>query len=497
LLNIIEESLMSIKSDYKRYVIGAVMLVAFFELLDSTVVNVSLPDIARSFLATPEQSTWLLTSYLAANAIVLSITGWLIDLLGRKRLLLISIAGFACCSMMCGIAPSLRSLVCFRAAQGAFGATLFPAGYAIAVDSFAARHRFKATAVIGTAVTLAPTLGPAFGGWLTTQFGWPWIFYASVPFAAVSAVLILKFAPWTSNGTARPGTFDIIGFGLLCSWVTAAEIVLNNGARVGWFSSSAMLALTAVGILTLIAFIGRQLFAEYPLTDLRIFARKSYWTGVVIMATHNFVLFAAIVLLPMTVQDILHYSSLEAGVLVMPRGLGSLIGMLLASQLPAQIQGRSMLVLCLIANAGSSLWLAQFGVKAGFWDFFYPQLLAGASSAMTFVPLASMTMSGFSQSKLVHATALFGFIGSFGASAGIATAVTLRTLITRGFNVLSASDPGKPWVSPGLSTQARMLASNEVFVVLAGLTLLIVPLLLIVYAFEHKIGSETARDSEA
>jgi DHA2 family multidrug resistance protein len=499
------------------------MLAAFMEMLDSTVVNVSLPHIAGSLSATPEEATWPLTVYLASNAVVLPLTGWLISIVGRKRLLLTSIISFAAFSLLCGLSSSLPMLVLFRTFQGGCGAILFPIAYAATLETASDEDRAKSTAFVGLAITIAPMLGPTVGGWLTTNFSWPWVFYINVPIALLSTAIICRHELARTAPTPTSHRIDGLGLVSLALFVATLQVSLGLGEQKDWFSSREIVVYTLISACSLTTFVTRQLSISFPLTDLKVFTNRSYWTGALIMLTQNFVLFGSVVLLPLTLQDVQSYSSLDAGLVVLPRGLGSLLGMLVASHLPKNMDPRKVVVACLIANSLSSFWLGQYSGSADFWNFVSPQLLAGFSSAMVYVPLATLTMSECSEHQMVSATSLFGFLCNIGASTGIATAIALRIRAThvatlvlatrvstlsplvetrmsavknlamaRGFDSSSANRMATAWIFKEIEHQSLMIGSNEVFITMAVLTLLLIPLLLLVKSPSRKTQRDIA-----
>ena len=318
----------------------AVMLATFMEVLDTTVVNVSLPHIASSMSATTEEATWALTSYLVANAIILPMTGWLASRFGRKRLLMISTAGFTLASLLCGIAPNLASLVIFRIIQGATGGALQPLSQAVLLESFKPEDRGRAMGFWGLGVVVAPILGPVVGGWLTENYSWRWVFYINLPFGIASLLMTRAyvFDPPYLKRVAQG--IDYWGMGMLVVGIGALQYVLDKGQQDDWFSDNAILTLSIVSAVALTTLIIQQLRSTgSPIVDLRLFKDRTYAVGVFLMTVLGFVLYGSLVLLPVMLQTLFGYSSYQAGQAMVPRGVGSLVMMPLVGMLTGH--GRS------------------------------------------------------------------------------------------------------------------------------------------------------------
>ncbi len=298
----------------------SVMLATFMEVLDTTVVNVSLPHISGTLGATIEESVWVLTSYLVANAIVLPLTGWLSIRFGRKRLLATSVAGFTAASFMCGLSPTLGTLVFFRIVQGATGGALQPLSQSVMLDAFPPSQRGRAMGIWGMGVVVAPILGPVLGGWLTDDYSWRWVFYINVPVGILSFLMIERFVhdpPYMS--TMRVSRIDYWGIGMLAVGIGALQLVLDLGREREWFASTMITVATVVAAVLLTAFIVHALRTEHPVVDLRVFKIRTYAAGVTLMTALGFALYASLVLLPLMLQTLMGFSSLQAGRRAAPR----------------------------------------------------------------------------------------------------------------------------------------------------------------------------------
>ena len=398
----------------------AVMFATFMEVLDTTVVNVSLPHIASTMSATTDEATWALTSYLVANAIVLPMTGWLASILGRKRLLMWSTMGFTLASFLCGIAPNLALLVVFRIIQGATGGALQPLSQAVLLESFPPEERGRAMGFWGLGIVVAPILGPVFGGWVTENYSWRWVFYINLPVGIVSLIMTQLYVfdpPYLRRESFR---IDYWGMGLLVVGIGALQYVLDKGQQDDWFASSMITTLAIVAAVGLVALIIRELHTDHPIVDLFVFKDRSFATGVFLMTVLGFVLYGSLVLLPLMLQTLLGYSAVEAGEAMAPRGIGSLIMMPIVGALTAKVDARKLLMLGLVVGGTTMIWLGQLNLNAGYWDIFWPQFLQGAGMALLFVPLTTVSMATIAPQRMGNATSLFNLMRNIGGSVGIA-----------------------------------------------------------------------------
>jgi len=404
----------------------SVMLSTFMEVLDTTVVNVSLPHIAGSLSATTDEATWTLTSYLVANAIILPITGWLSNHFGRKRLLMFSVIGFTAASFLCGLAPSLGFLVFFRIIQGACGGGLQPISQAILLESFPPHDRGKAMGFWGLGIVVAPMLGPVFGGWLTDSYSWRWVFYINVPIGIAAIIMTNLFIfdpPYIRRASEH---IDYWGIGMLALGVGALQIVLDKGQEKDWFGTHWITALAILAIVVLTAFVLHELSIKHPVVDLHVFRNRTYSTGAFMMALLGVGLYGSTVLIPLLLQTLLGYPAVQAGIAMAPRGLGSFIAMPLVGILVAKADARKMLAIGLAVCAYTLIEFSRFNLNAGYWDFFWPQLIMGLSLGFLFVPLTTTTMDPIPRERMGNATSLFNLVRNLGGSIGISAVETIQ-----------------------------------------------------------------------
>jgi MFS transporter, DHA2 family, multidrug resistance protein len=409
----------------------AVMLGTFMEVLDTTVVNVSLPHIAGSLSATVDETTWVLTSYLVSNAIILPMTGWLANQFGRKRILLMSVAGFTIASVACGLAPNLATLIIFRVIQGATGGGLQPLSQAIMLEAFPPEKRGKAMAFWALGIVVAPMLGPVLGGWITDTYSWRWVFYINLP-VGIMATIMAKLFVWDPPYIGRKSEYiDYIGMGFLVIGIGSLQVMLDKGQTEDWFSSDFIRVLCVLTVFGLIAFVVRELMTRHPIVDLGVFRNRTYATGVFMMTILGFVLYGSTVLLPIWLQTIMGYPALQSGYAMLPRGLGSFLFMPIVGILMGKIEPRKLLIVGLIAAGYSLIMLGGLDLSAGYWDIFWPQILQGTAMGLLFVPLTTVTNDAVPVEKMGNATSLFNLMRNIGASIGIASVTTIYARSTR------------------------------------------------------------------
>ncbi|HVW08020.1 MAG TPA: DHA2 family efflux MFS transporter permease subunit [Bryobacteraceae bacterium] len=457
----------------------AVMLGTFMEVLDTTVVNVSLPHIAGSLSATIDEATWVITSYLVANAMILPITGWLANYFGRKRLLMLSVTGFTLTSILCGIAPTLPMLIFFRVIQGAAGGALQPLSQAVLLESFPPEQRGKAMGFWGQGIVVAPIIGPVLGGWLTDTYSWRWVFYINIPFGIASIIMTSLFIfdpPYIRRTSSR---IDYWGMGMLAVGIGALQIMLDKGQEQDWFSSHWITALLIMAIIFIAAFITWELITEHPVVQLRVFKDRTYSTGVLLMTLLGFVLYGSLVLLPIWLQTLLGYPAVQAGIALAPRGIGSFIGMTVIGRIMHKFDPRKFLSIGLFVGAATLWQFSRLNLNAGYWDFFWPQFVQGISLAMLFVPLTTVAMSNIPREGMGNATSMFNLLRNLGGGIGIAGVNTLSTRFAQkhihdlganvtAFNLQARSMLAK--LQAGLAhSSGRFLAQKRAYGVLFGL----------------------------
>jgi MFS transporter, DHA2 family, multidrug resistance protein len=486
----------------------AVMSSTFMEVLDTTVVNVSLPHIAGSLSATTDEATWTLTSYLVANAIILPMTGWLAGRFGRKRLLLLSVTGFTLASFLCGLAPSLGFLIIFRIVQGACGGGLQPLSQAVLLESFPAEKRGQAMAFWALGIVVAPMLGPVIGGWLTDNYSWRWVFYVNVPIGVLAILLTQAFIfdpPYLRR--ERTG-IDYWGIGLLVVGMGSLQIMLDKGQEEDWFGSHFILILAVLAVVGLGSLVIHELKTQHPVIDLSIFRYRSYAIGTFLMTVVGFVLYGSTVLYPLMMQELLGYTATHAGVTNFPRGMASFLFMPIVGILTGKIDARKLLAVGLLLTAAAMFQVSFFSLDVGFWDFAWPLVLQGTGLGLIFVPLTTVSNDEVPKERMGNATSIFNLMRNIGASVGISSVQALQfrhmqehinilgrhvneasvrtqqalaglrqTFVSQGVDPVTADHRAHAALWGTLQRQAAMLSYNDVFRFMGGMFLIMVPLI--------------------
>ena len=458
----------------------AVMFATFMEVLDTTVVNVSLPHIASSMSATTDEATWALTSYLVANAIILPMTGWLAGRFGRKNLLMLSTTGFTLASFLCGAAPNLAMLIVFRIIQGATGGALQPLSQAVLLETFKPEDRGRAMGFWAVGIVVSPILGPVVGGWLTENYSWRWVFYINLPVGIIALLMTRMFVFDPPYLRRESQGIDYWGMGLLVVGIGALQFVLDKGQQEDWFASTMIATLAMISVVALVALVIYELRTPHPIVDLRLFKDRSYSVGVFLMTVVGFALYGSLVLLPLMLQTLFGYSSLAAGEAMAPRGVGSLFMMPLVGVMTAYIDPRKLLSVGLVVGGLTMLWLGEVNLDAGYWDFVWPQVLQGLGLSLLFVPLTTVSMATIEPQRMGYATSLFNLMRNIGGSVGIAVTGTMLARRRQAFGSMLGEhvtlfDPATNEMLAQLKaaflarTGDAVAATNQAYLVLYGM----------------------------
>ncbi len=403
----------------------AVMLATFMEVLDTTVVNVAVPHMSGNLGATYEEGTWVVTSYLVSNAIILPMAGWLAARFGRRRMLLLCVTGFSVTSLLCGMATSLEALIFFRVLQGLSGGGLQPLSQSVLLETFPPKKHGTAMAAYGLGIIIAPILGPTLGGWITDNYTWRWIFYINLPVGIISLLMISQFV--IDPGYLRKrvtGGVDLWGIGYLALGFGMLQMVLDTGQRKDWFGSNQIRLWTALCVIGLVGMVVRELTAKHPIVDLRVLKDRTFTAGTLLMTMLGFVLYASLMLLPIYLQTLLNYPAFQAGLALSPRGIGALIFTPITGQLTNRIDPRKLLTVGIVVGGSTMFSLSHLNLNAGYWDIFWPQVIQGAAMAFLFIPLMATSMSGIAKEKMGNATSIYNLMRNIGGSFGIACMTT-------------------------------------------------------------------------
>lgn len=406
-----------------------VMLATFMEVLDTSVANVALPHIAGDLSASVDESTWVLTSYLVSNAIILPMGGWFSMLFGRKRFYMICVALFTLSSVLCGLAPTLGTLIVARVLQGIGGGALQPMSQAILVESFPREKHGTAMAVFGMGVVLAPVVGPTLGGWITDNFSWRWIFFINIPVGILALVLttFLIFDPpyLVRKAFGKGLKIDYTGLGLLALGLGALEVVLDEGQREDWFSSNFIVTFAVITVVCLVAVVVWELRQKEPVIDFHILKERNYMLATVSMLVLGFVLYGSTALLPLFLQTLLGYTAMLSGLVLSPGGIAVCICMPLVGLLLRRYEARWLVVFGVIVSATGLYLMSKFSLQVDFRTALWARVIQSTGLAFLFVPISVVAFRFIPKERTNYATGLFNLARNIGGSSGIATVTTL------------------------------------------------------------------------
>lgn len=406
-----------------------VSLAAFMEVLDTSIANVALPHIAGNLGASSDESTWVLTSYLVSNAIVLPITGWLVSLLGRKRFFLICISLFTLSSLLCGVSSTLAILLISRVIQGAGGGGLQPMAQAILADTFPPEKRGLAFSVYGVTAVVAPSIGPTLGGWITDNYTWRWIFLMNLPVGILALFLVFTFVedpPFLKRTTLHNSRIDYIGFGLLAIGVAFLQIVLDKGQEDDWFGSNFILTLSVISVICLVCLVVWELLVKEPILDVRLFKNINFATSSLMMFMVGAASFSTTVLMPQFLQSLLGYTAESAGMVLSAAAVLLLIELPLVGQLTGKIQARY-----LMAFGWATLTIAMFfstrrvDLEISFASATWLRIAQYVPMGFIFIPATMVAYLGLPQEKSNAVAGLINFVRNIGASVGTSAVTTI------------------------------------------------------------------------
>jgi DHA2 family multidrug resistance protein len=490
-----------------------VMLATFMEVLDTSVANVALPHIAGSLSASVEEATWVLTSYLVSNAIILPMGAWFSMLLGRKRFYMICVTLFTVASFLCGIAPTLGLLIVFRVLQGIGGGALQPISQAVLVESFPREKQGMAMAVYGMGVVAAPVIGPTLGGWITDNYSWGWIFFINIPVGILSLILtsqLIQDPPYLTRRSFKSVKVDYLGFGLLALGLGSLEIVLDEGQREDWFGSNFIVTFAVMGALCLVAVVWWELRQKEPIIDFHVLKERNFSLATVSMLVLGFVLYGSTTLVPLFLQTLLGYTALLSGLVLSPGGVVICICMPIVGFLLRKIQARWLVIFGVVVSTLGLLRMAHFTLDVDFRTAVWGRVVQCLGLAFMFVPINASAFARIARERTNYATGLFNLARNLGGSSGIAAVTTLlsrraqyhqtvlvshmtpydtayREALTRttaAIQSAGSSPPDAAMQAQGvmygtLLRQANMLAFSDVFWIMGMLFLAIIPLMLL------------------
>ena len=494
----------------KWLIAATVMIPTMMEIVDMSVANVALAHIRGSLSAGVDEVTWVLTSYLVSNAIIIPIAAWLARTFGRKRYLSFSITLFTVSSFMCGAAPNLGMLVFFRVLQGIGGGAMQPLSQAILLESFPPKQHGMAMAVWGIGVMFGPIIGPFMGGWLTDHLSWRWIFYVNIPIGTLALIMVYFFIYDPSYLKRVKEKIDYWGLALLVVGIGSLQMVLDRGEGEDWFESHSIIILSGIAVISLIFFVVVELTTEKPVVNLRAFKGRTFAAGNFMMFFAFFCFFGSIVLLPLYLQLLMGYTATLAGMALSPGGVASLIAMAIMGRIIGKVDARYIIACGIVIASYSFYMMTQFNLSADYSHVLMPRIVQGFGVGCLFVPLTTVTLNRIPREEMGNATGIFNLLRNLGGSFGIAFSATVlsrhaqtnhRHLIEhitptninlqQAYQELSSVLP-RMGFSPGqtdqaaygviyreLQRQAMMLSFNDAFRYLFMLFFIVIPLLLL------------------
>jgi DHA2 family multidrug resistance protein len=481
----------------------SIMLATIMQAVDTTIANVALPHMQGSMSATSEQIAWVLTSYIVAAAIMTPMTGFLAARMGRKKLFVAAVIGFTVTSLLCGIATSLTEIVMFRLLQGVFGAGLVPLSQAVLLDTYPKEKHGSAMAIWGVGVMVGPILGPTLGGYLTEYYNWRWVFLINLPFGILALTGILLFVKETETVKRR---FDMFGFALLSLSIGALQLMLDRGQGQDWFSSIEIIIESLVAAVCLYMFIAHMMTAKQPFLEPELFKDRNMVVGLTFIFIVGVILLATLALLPPFLQNLMGFPVVTTGEVLAPRGMGSMVSMMIVGRLVNRVDVRLLVGAGLILTAISLFQMAQFNLEISPWALVQTGLIQGAGLGLVFVPLSTITFSTLAPHLRTEATSMFSLMRNIGSSIGISVMVALaarsaqtnhavmgeqlnlyrdpvRSLL-EGSTGLS-SDQALAFLNGELSRQAAAVGYLNDFQIMAWMTLLAIPMLLLFRGANH------------
>jgi DHA2 family multidrug resistance protein len=498
------------------------MLPTLIEIIDTSVVNVSLDHIRGSLSAGYDEATWTITAYLVSNAIVIPMAGWLARLIGRKNYQIASIALFTFSSFMCGSSWSLASLVFFRVLQGIGGGGLVPISQSILLESFPREKHGQAMAIFGLGAMLGPIVGPLLGGWITDSMSWRWIFYINIPIGIVAIimnVIVISDPPYMQRQKMK---IDYWGLLFLSVGLGSLQFVLDKGENEDWFGSNLIVTFAVIAAASLVFLVVNEYYSEHPIVNLKLFKDRTFTSGATVMFFVFLNLFGSIVLLPIFLQSLMGYTSFDAGLVLGPGGVATILAMPIVGKFVGKVNPKRFLVAGISICALSTYMMSRFNLTTDFWTFVWPRVALGFGMGMTFIPLTTLTLSHIPKERMTEATSIYNLLRNLGGSVGIAFTTTMLSRRaqfhqTRLVEHLSPLDPGyaiahnnmavllgsKGLPSSGadgmmyreLIRQSTTLAFTDAFLIICILILSVLPLVLIMQWERPTAGSGTPMDA--
>ncbi|CAN5510286.1 MDR family MFS transporter [soil metagenome] len=402
----------------------SVSLAALLEVIDTSIVNVALTDMQATLGATLSEVGWVVTGYAVANVIMIPLSAWLGDAFGKKRYFVASMVGFTAASVLCGLSTSLPMLIFARILQGLMGGGLLAKAQAFLFESFPKSEQASAQALFGACVIAGPAIGPTLGGYLVTNYSWPWIFFINLPIGIIGTFMCLTFLP-VDKVNNRNRSVDYLGIGLLIAWVGCFQTFLEEGNQDDWFESRYIVALATVAVVGSVLWVWRELKAKAPAVDLRVLRHKSLSAGSVVSFIVGIGLYGALFAVPIFAQQVLGYTAYQTGMLLLPGALASAFTMFLMGRISGKVDSRILIAIGTAVVVASLVFLSRISVQTSADDMFWPLVLRGAGTVMIFLPLSLATFGGVPREEVSSASGFYNLTRQLGGSVGVAILTTI------------------------------------------------------------------------
>jgi len=407
---------------HKGLLTVALMLGTVMQVLDTTIANVALPHMAASLGATQNEIVWVLTSYIVAAAIATPLTGWMSDRIGQKRLFLLSVIGFTVASALCGIATSLPEMVMFRILQGLCGAFIAPLAQTVLLNINPKERIGQAMAIYGMGIMVAPIIGPTLGGYLTEAIDWRWVFLINLPVGILAVTMLFIFMPETEIKTRR---FDFFGFAMLAIAVASTQMIFDRGSSVGWFESAEIWLYFGLAISGFWSFVVHCWTAQNPFVDLKMFADRNFVSALFFIFMIGITTFSGLALLPPLLQNLMGYSVIDTGILMAPRGLGTMLSMLFVGRFVNKVDARILVIVGIAVSAWSLWYMTGFDLQMDGGPIMISGFFQGIGLGLIFVPLNTLAFATIAPRLRVDATAFFSLVRNVGQGVGISVVTTV------------------------------------------------------------------------
>lgn len=400
----------------------SIMLATIMQALDTTIANVALPHMQGAMGASQDQISWVLTSYIVAAAIFMPLTGFLTARFGRRRVFIYSVIGFTVSSMLCGAAQSLEQIVLFRLLQGIFGAALVPLSQSVLLDTYPKEQHGSAMAMWGVGVMIGPILGPSLGGWLTEYYSWRWVFYINLPFGLLAWAGIAAFVKETPTDKSRK--FDLLGFALLSIGIGALQMMLDRGQSLDWFSSPEVIIEVSLCIAAMYLFITHMFTYKNPFIEPGLFIDRNFSVGLIFIFIVGIILLATMALLPPFLQNLMNYPVIDVGFVLAPRGIGTMVAMVIVGKLSGKVDTRHLITLGLLLTTYSLWQMTLYNTDITSGLIIWTGMVQGFGLGFIFVPLSTIAFSTLEPKYRNEGTALFSLMRNIGSSIGISVMIT-------------------------------------------------------------------------